>query len=132
MVSEFVPVELMVIEADDSCTRFPHRVPSHTMSSSGGSVRQRKDKKRTENDLANGVQDVANKAKDVAVKAKDQAKQNAGSEWDYKIAIVVITILAFLTRFYGLTYPSQVVFDEVHFGKVRPPAFASILWSGER
>lgn len=34
-----------------------------------------------------------------------------------KIALGVITALAFCTRFYSISYPDQVVFDEVHFGK---------------
>ncbi len=41
-----------------------------------------------------------------------------GSEWDYKVALLVITVLAFVTRFWGIGHPDQVVFDEVHFGKV--------------
>ncbi|ODQ64120.1 PMT-domain-containing protein [Nadsonia fulvescens var. elongata DSM 6958] len=36
---------------------------------------------------------------------------------NFKIALIVITVLAFVSRFYRITYPSQVVFDEVHFGK---------------
>jgi dolichyl-phosphate-mannose-protein mannosyltransferase len=40
------------------------------------------------------------------------------SEWDYWLAIVVLTGLAFATRFYRIDYPNEVVFDEVHFGKV--------------
>lgn len=46
------------------------------------------------------------------------AKQAATSEWDFKLALLVITILAFATRFWGIGHPNQVVFDEVHFGKV--------------
>lgn len=42
------------------------------------------------------------------------------SEWDYRLAITVLTVLAFITRFYKISYPAEVVFDEVHFGKVRP------------
>lgn len=41
------------------------------------------------------------------------------SEWDYKLALGVITLLAFITRFWGIGHPNEVVFDEVHFGKVR-------------
>lgn len=52
-------------------------------------------------------------------KTKGPQKQ---SEWDYKLAIVVVTVLAFVTRFWKINYPDQVVFDEVHFGKV------SIRW----
>lgn len=40
------------------------------------------------------------------------------SELDYKIALAAITILAFITRFWGIGHPNEVVFDEVHFGKV--------------
>lgn len=37
---------------------------------------------------------------------------------DYRIAGVLITVLAFVTRFWGISHPNEVVFDEVHFGKV--------------
>jgi dolichyl-phosphate-mannose-protein mannosyltransferase len=47
------------------------------------------------------------------------AKSSTGSERDYKAVFVVITALAFLTRFWGISHPNEVVFDEVHFGKVR-------------
>ncbi|KAJ9207469.1 mannosyltransferase PmtI [Paecilomyces variotii] len=40
-----------------------------------------------------------------------------GPEWDYKIAMAVLTALGFLTRFWNIGYPNEVVFDEVHFGK---------------
>lgn len=40
------------------------------------------------------------------------------SEWDYRLALTVITVLAFITRFYKISHPAEVVFDEVHFGKV--------------
>ncbi|KAI9879475.1 MAG: hypothetical protein M1830_008434 [Pleopsidium flavum] len=48
-----------------------------------------------------------------------RVKQSAGvgSERDYKVALLVITVLAFITRFWGIGHPDQVVFDEVHFGK---------------
>lgn len=41
------------------------------------------------------------------------------SEKGYKIALALVTIIAFITRFWRINYPDQVVFDEVHFGKVR-------------
>ena len=44
------------------------------------------------------------------------------SEWDYWLAMAVLTVLAFATRFYRIDYPNEVVFDEVHFGKVGTPA----------
>lgn len=49
------------------------------------------------------------------------------SEWDYRLAITVLTVLAFITRFYKISYPAEVVFDEVHFGKVRLAMFLSQL-----
>lgn len=39
-------------------------------------------------------------------------------ETGFKIGLAVVTILAFVTRFWKISYPDQVVFDEVHFGKV--------------
>lgn len=45
-------------------------------------------------------------------------KDSASKDWDYKIAIGIITLLSFLTRFTGISHPNEVVFDEVHFGKV--------------
>lgn len=52
--------------------------------------------------------------------AKIHANNAITNEWDYKLALAVVTALAFATRFYGITHPDQVVFDEVHFGKVGP------------
>jgi len=43
------------------------------------------------------------------------------SEWDYWLAMIILTVLAFATRFYRIDYPNEVVFDEVHFGKVWNP-----------
>jgi hypothetical protein len=45
-------------------------------------------------------------------------KSAKGSELDFKAVFVIITALAFLTRFWGISHPNEVVFDEVHFGKV--------------
>lgn len=45
-------------------------------------------------------------------------KSGVTSEWDYKIALFLITAVAFVTRFWGISHPNEVVFDEVHFGKV--------------
>ena len=58
----------------------------------------------------------ADKALEKLVKANQAAKP--ASEWDYKLALVIITVLAFATRFWGISHPNEVVFDEVHFGKV--------------
>ena len=55
--------------------------------------------------------------------ALDKMPQVVKSEWDYKLAGVIITALAFVTRFWGIGHPNEVVFDEVHFGKVNHPFF---------
>lgn len=52
------------------------------------------------------------------------------SEWEYKLSLAIVTVLAFASRFYGISHPNQVVFDEVHFGKVswkRPSQSSAIL-----
>ncbi|KAK3310362.1 glycosyltransferase family 39 protein [Chaetomium strumarium] len=54
---------------------------------------------------------------DKLVKAASAKASGASSERDYKAVFVVITALAFLTRFWGISHPNEVVFDEVHFGK---------------
>ncbi|KAK4110551.1 glycosyltransferase family 39 protein [Canariomyces notabilis] len=54
---------------------------------------------------------------DKHVKAAAVKPSNAGSERDHKIAFTLITIMAFVTRFWGISHPNEVVFDEVHFGK---------------
>ncbi|KAI1096190.1 glycosyltransferase family 39 protein [Rostrohypoxylon terebratum] len=48
---------------------------------------------------------------------RKQIASPAASELDYKIAFVIITVLAFISRFWGISHPNEVVFDEVHFGK---------------
>ncbi|KAK0270823.1 Dolichyl-phosphate-mannose--protein mannosyltransferase 4 [Friedmanniomyces endolithicus] len=48
---------------------------------------------------------------------KQKGKEVVQRDWDYKLALAVITVLAFVTRFWGISHPNQVVFDEVHFGK---------------
>jgi dolichyl-phosphate-mannose-protein mannosyltransferase len=49
----------------------------------------------------------------------ESSKKAVTSEWDYKLALAIITLLSFVTRFWGISHPNEVVFDEVHFGKVR-------------
>ncbi|KAL6168387.1 Dolichyl-phosphate-mannose--protein mannosyltransferase 4 [Exserohilum turcicum] len=88
-----------------------------TMSSSpAGSVRQRagKDKKRP---VSPNPEALSEKMSNVVEKVKPYKPQSQGSEWDYRLAITVMTALAFVTRFWGIRHPDQVVFDEVHFGK---------------
>ncbi|KAG5935876.1 hypothetical protein E4U53_000341 [Claviceps sorghi] len=62
-------------------------------------------------------------------------------ELDHWFAFSLTTLLAFITRFWGISHPNEVVFDEVHFGKfasfylersyffdVHPP-FAKLLFA---
>jgi dolichyl-phosphate-mannose-protein mannosyltransferase len=53
---------------------------------------------------------------DSLVKA-NQKLDSPGSEWDHRIALIIITALAVVSRFWGISHPNEVVFDEVHFGK---------------
>ncbi|CCH58845.1 hypothetical protein TBLA_0A10670 [Henningerozyma blattae CBS 6284] len=38
-------------------------------------------------------------------------------EWHYTLWRSIVTLVAFIVRFYKIWYPKEVVFDEVHFGK---------------
>jgi dolichyl-phosphate-mannose-protein mannosyltransferase len=94
------------------------------MSSPSGSVRKRagKDTKSgTSPNPAAVSEQVTEKLANVVEKAKPYKPVQQGREWDYRLAISVLTVLAFVTRFWGIRHPDQVVFDEVHFGKVRRP-----------
>ncbi|KAI9831929.1 MAG: hypothetical protein M1819_004651 [Sarea resinae] len=84
-------------------------------SASPPSVRHRGPKKATASSPAPTSQDDDFGV--VAAKVKRSTKRAAGSGWDYKVALAVVTVLAFATRFWGLSHPNEVVFDEVHFGK---------------
>ena len=79
-----------------------------------GSVRQRNVAPSAKKNTAVTVSDSE---LDSFVKANAVAKA-ASAERDYQITFVIITALAFLTRFWGISHPNEVVFDEVHFGKV--------------
>ena len=85
------------------------------MSTASPSVKQRKKNKAT-----TSTPDGVTNGNVEAYLEKAQAKVETAvkSEWEFKLALGVITILAFVTRFYGISHPNQVVFDEVHFGKV--------------
>ena len=83
------------------------------------SLKQRgpaKDKKRGSTPQPDGLMNGS--ANETVENLKKGAKEAVTNEWDYKLALGIITVLAFLTRFYGISHPNQVVFDEVHFGKV--------------
>lgn len=89
-------------------------------SQAGGSVRKRKDIStplKTKDASATGIVPPRDPELDALVKA---SLENATPpvEWNYRIALGLITVLAFVTRFWGISHPNEVVFDEVHFGKV--------------
>lgn len=101
------------------------------MSSPAGTVRQRqgKDKKRPTTPNPDALSEkFPEKGAVVIEKGRPYKPQQQGSEWDYKVAISVLTVLAFITRFWGISHPDQVVFDEVHFGKVRIILAMVIAW----
>ncbi|KAI1490676.1 dolichyl-phosphate-mannose-proteinmannosyltransferase [Biscogniauxia mediterranea] len=84
------------------------------MTTPQGSLRQRNvpgSSKKKNGDPA-GVDSVLDS---VAKPSKKASASN--SELNYRIAFVVITVLAFISRFWGISHPNEVVFDEVHFGK---------------
>nr|POF26217.1 dolichyl-phosphate-mannose--protein mannosyltransferase 4 [Quercus suber] len=87
--------------------------------SSTNSVRQRPNtgnkKKGADIDavVTNGTAAIADQVEVLGQKTKEAVT----NDWDYKLALTVITLLALLTRFWGISHPDQVVFDEVHFGK---------------
>ncbi|CDO51391.1 hypothetical protein DV113_002272 [Geotrichum candidum] len=47
----------------------------------------------------------------------DNLLQEKKTRDQYRLALIIVTALAFFTRFYIINYPNEVVFDEVHFGK---------------
>lgn len=85
-----------------------------------GSVRKRKDATvpvKAKDASVTGIAAPRDAELDALVKA-NLANKPAGPEWDYRLAITIITLIAFVTRFWGISHPNEVVFDEVHFGKV--------------
>lgn len=86
------------------------------MSANAAGLRQRgsKNKPIETNGSTNGSVVTEEKIDQLKAITKDAARR----DWDYKLAFGIITGLAFLTRFWGISHPDQVVFDEVHFGKV--------------
>ncbi|SPN96874.1 probable dolichyl-phosphate-mannose--protein O-mannosyltransferase [Cephalotrichum gorgonifer] len=58
-----------------------------------------------------------NAALESIARERAQATKSTSSEASYWAGFVIITALAFVTRFWGISHPDEVVFDEVHFGK---------------
>jgi dolichyl-phosphate-mannose-protein mannosyltransferase len=91
------------------------------MSSQQGSVRKRKDPPvpvKAKDAPASGIA-AAPQDEELDALVKANLSKRGGPEWDYRLALALITFLAFLTRFWGISHPNEVVFDEVHFGKVQ-------------
>jgi dolichyl-phosphate-mannose-protein mannosyltransferase len=83
-----------------------------------GSVRKRKDASTSLKAKDASSTSIA-APRDAGLDQLAEAKQaRPTAEWDYRIALAIITVLAFVTRFWGISHPNEVVFDEVHFGKV--------------
>ena len=88
--------------------------PAGNMSTPNSSLRHRgapKDKAK-----ANGK--ATDQADEFLSRVIEQSKETATTQWEYKLALGIITVLSFITRFWGISHPNEVVFDEVHFGKV--------------
>lgn len=77
-----------------------------------GGLRQRKPREKSSSPDA--VDRVSSKATEKHITVSTKAK----GETAHKITFSLITLLAFATRFWGISHPNEVVFDEVHFGKV--------------
>lgn len=96
------------------------------MSSPAPALRQRKNEKkaRSSTPQPDGLTNGSSTAFD---DVKQSAQRVVKSEWDYKLTFALLTALAFATRFWGIGHPDQVVFDEVHFGKVRVGRFSWVV-----
>ncbi|KAF7186947.1 Dolichyl-phosphate-mannose--protein mannosyltransferase 4 [Pseudocercospora fuligena] len=86
------------------------------MSTPQNSMRQRGPKERSRPQTPN-KEALNGKIEETWDTVKSTAKDAQKSDTDHKIAFSIITFLGFLTRFWGISHPDQVVFDEVHFGK---------------
>nr|CAG8642805.1 12793_t:CDS:10 [Entrophospora candida] len=95
-------------------------------------VRQRQGGHTEENEENNfSIEDNNDIKKEIPIKkrVKDEIRRTLVGIWQraFKRAflenypsnniLLILTILSFITRFWNINYPTQVVFDEVHFGK---------------
>jgi dolichyl-phosphate-mannose-protein mannosyltransferase len=84
------------------------------MSSLSEGVRQRSRKKK-----ADAVSVAESTSEEELVVSKPWAiAPTTDNQTSFKVALAVVAVVAVVTRFYNLGHPSEVVFDEVHFGKV--------------
>lgn len=88
-----------------------------------GSLRQRNPPGSKKKSGSPGPDDVQ---LDSLVRAPPKSATGFGSDLDYKVALTIITVLAFISRFWGISHPNEVVFDEVHFGKVSKSSFGTL------
>ncbi|CDR46576.1 CYFA0S24e00342g1_1 [Cyberlindnera fabianii] len=80
------------------------------------SVRKRNTKaKGTPASPAKVLDDIL--AQDPAIDKLDKTSDTTESPLFHNVALVLLTLAAFATRFYKINLPKEVVFDEVHFGK---------------
>lgn len=82
------------------------------MSNPNATLRQRAGKEKSKPIFEGNQND------DGAADIFKEFQKSSPKDWDYKAALAIITILAFATRFFLISHPDEVVFDEVHFGKV--------------
>ncbi|KAL7267354.1 Dolichyl-phosphate-mannose--protein mannosyltransferase 4 [Rhizina undulata] len=107
------------------------------MSDSSG-VRQRGPKRKASaNPVSGSGSDEELLRAPQASTAKGVPPKKAGFELGHRLSLTLVTVLAFVTRFWKINHPDEVVFDEVHFGKylqrtyffdVHPP-FGKLLFA---
>ncbi|KAK6336429.1 hypothetical protein TWF696_001984 [Orbilia brochopaga] len=88
------------------------------MADQSNSVRQRK-KQRGATPAPHSEDEVLSKASTSNKKAAATTSTNKKKKFQigHTISLIVVTALAFVTRFWKINHPNEVVFDEVHFGK---------------
>ena len=84
------------------------------------SVRQRKKGARGTTPVPASDDEVLSRAISTNATSKSSKKK---VDVGHLVTFSIVTALAFLTRFYKLNHPNEVVFDEVHFGKVSPYSY---------
>lgn len=92
------------------------------MSDPSPAVRHRAPKKKALQGVSSTTLSPGSGSEDELLKGHDRSPKTLASfghaQGPFRIWLVVVTVLAFLTRFYKINHPNEVVFDEVHFGKV--------------
>ncbi|KAK6504124.1 hypothetical protein TWF506_002334 [Arthrobotrys conoides] len=79
------------------------------------SVRQRKKGARGTTPAPASDDEVLSKA--ITKNAASSGYSKKKFDFGHLVTFSIVTALAFITRFYKLNHPNEVVFDEVHFGK---------------